>query len=223
MGLLFSSFNIRPLREVEVNGEDQQAAADATTDYTATDNPPEQEAPQQDQNQETQDQNQNDQQEQDDQNGDDYQPTDYTEEDGQQGDEGEPPPEDGNEQQAAPKENNDQPVDDLKRQEEELYANLTPEQLDIKHKELKTQFLNMYDLIASLSEKINDAAVSEDSIGAVEYITTQLSELKEMLVDYINSVYQTKSYIENSINYNRFLAVLNGINKILDELTKKEE
>jgi hypothetical protein len=44
-----------------------------------------------------------------------------------------------------------------------------------------------------------------------------------MLVDYMNNVYQGKSYIENSINYNRFLAVLNGINKILEEVEKKQD
>ena len=122
-----------------------------------------------------------------------------------------------------PADNSETEVDDLKAQEEELYSNLSPEQLDIKHKELKTQFLNMYDLTTSIIEKIGDASVNEENIGTIEYISNQLSTLRTMLTDYINSVYKTKSYIENSINYNRFLAVLNGINKILEEMTKKQD
>ena len=112
-------------------------------------------------------------------------------------------------------------VDDIKKQEEELYNELTPEQLDIKHKELKTQYLNMYDSIISIIDRLGDVNVAEENIGIVEYVSNTLANLKEMLSDYVNDVYKTKSYIENSINYNRFLVVLNAINKILEEMNSK--
>mgnify|MGYP003299433408 CR=1 FL=1 len=128
-----------------------------------------------------------------------------------------PPP------QNQPEPESESEVDDLKQQEEELYNSLSPEQLDIKHKELKTQFLNMYDTVMSIIERIGDASVREEDIGTIEYISTTLANLKDMLSDYMNSVYKTKSYIENSINYNRFLAVLNGINKILEEMNSKND
>lgn len=114
-------------------------------------------------------------------------------------------------------------VDDLKHQEEELYSELTPEQLDIKHKELKTQYLNMYDNIVAIIDRIGDINVAEQNIGTVEYVSNTLASLKDMLTDYVNDVYKTKSYIENSINYNRFLAILNGINKILEEMNSKND
>ena len=114
-------------------------------------------------------------------------------------------------------------VDDLKHQEEELYNELTPEQLDIKHKELKTQYLNMYDNVIAIIDRIGDINVAEQNIGTVEYVSNTLASLKDMLTDYVNDVYRTKSYIENSINYNRFLAILNGINKILEEMNSKND
>ena len=114
-------------------------------------------------------------------------------------------------------------VDDLKHQEEELYNELTPEQLDIKHKELKTQYLNMYDAVVAIIDRIGDINVAEQNIGTVEYVSNTLVGLKDMLTDYVNDVYRTKSYIENSINYNRFLAILNGINKILEEMNSKND
>ena len=117
----------------------------------------------------------------------------------------------------------EQPVDELKQNEEELYSDLTPEQLDIKHKELKSNFLTMYDAIVGIIERLGDIATTEDNVPVVEYITSECTRIKDMITDYVNSVYQTKSHTENLINYNRFLAVLGGINKILEEMNKKED
>lgn len=117
-----------------------------------------------------------------------------------------------------------QPVNAIKQQEEEIYndANMTPEQLDIKHKELKSQFLAMYDLTSSIIDRISDASIDEENIAVVEFISENLSRLRTMLTDYIDSVYAGKSYIENAVTFNRFLATLNGINKMLEQLEKKE-
>ena len=132
----------------------------------------------------------------------------------------EPPAEEGG-GEAPPIE--EAPVDELKAQEEEMYSNLTPEQLDVKHKELKTRFLDMYDMTTELVDRIGDAIITEENIGVIEYVSKNLNNLRTMLSDYVSSIYSTKSYIENSINYNRFLAVLNGINKMLEQIPEKEE
>lgn len=221
MGFFFSNLNL--FKEAEVDGQEVGDPNQQSTDYT--DDGQDQQPPEQNPTDYTEDQPT----EQDDQNteetGDDAPPpedtggdgetTDYTEEGG--GEEGE-----GDNNAPPPETESDQPVDDIKKQEEELYGNLTPDQLDIKHKELKTQFLAMYDMTTTIIERIGDAAISEENIGIAEYISDNLSRLRDMLVDYMNNVYQGKSYIENSINYNRFLAVLNGINKILEEVDKKQ-
>lgn len=115
------------------------------------------------------------------------------------------------------------PVDGIKKKEEEILADLTPEELDIKHKELKTQFLTMFDMSTALIERINNISVNPEDISTIEYASNNLSRLRTMLVDYMESVYKTKSYTENYINYNRFLAILSGINKILEEINKNED
>ena len=149
-------------------------------------------------------------------------PVDYTEgmDDGRNPEDGGAPADTGTPQ---PDGGETSVVDDLKHQEEELYNELTPEQLDIKHKELKTQYLNMYDSVIAIIDRIGDINVAEQNIGTVEYVSNTLASLKDMLTDYVNDVYRTKSYIENYINYNRFLAVLNGINKILEEMNSKND
>ena len=114
------------------------------------------------------------------------------------------------------------PVDELKKSEEEIYNSLSPEQLDVMHKELKEKYLALYDTVVSVFDRISEASVSEEHIYVIEYISDKLSRLKQMLVDYVNSIYKGKSYTENYINYNRFFVVLAGINKILEEMIEKQ-
>ncbi len=130
---------------------------------------------------------------------------------------------DGGEGAPPQADNEPAPIDDLKQQEEEMFNQLTPEQLDLKHKELKQQYVNMYDSLASIIDRISDVSAEEENIKTIEFISNKLSDLKDMILDYMTDVYKTKSYIENSINYNRFLAILNGINKILEEMNSKKD
>ena len=144
-------------------------------------------------------------------------PTDYTEMDGGEGEEAPPDGEGGG---AAPVEE-EKPVDELKQQEEEMYG-LSTDKLELRHRELKKQYLNMYDIVVNIIDRIGSISVQEEDIGAIEYVSETLSNFRSMLTDYIDKVYSLNSYIENTVNYNRFLAVLHGINKILEELDKKQ-
>lgn len=116
----------------------------------------------------------------------------------------------------------DAPVDELKKNEEEIYNSLTPEQLDVMHRELKEKYLALYDTIVAVFDRISEASVEEEHIYVIEYVSDKLSRLKQMIVDYINNIYKGKSYTENYVNYNRFFIVLAGINKILEEMVEKE-
>ena len=215
MPLISDYYKINGLfNEAEVDGQ-QMEDQDPPADYTAsgTEEPPVEEPPQE--------QPTADNQPPEEGGGTEpppaEEPTDYT----AAGDDGsgEQPPEEGGGAEPPP----EAPVDELKNQEEEMYSNLTPEQLDVKHKELKTRFLDMYDMTTEIVDRIGDAIITEENIGVIEYVSKNLNNLRTMLSDYVSSIYSTKSYIENSINYNRFLAVLNGINKMLEEIPKKEE
>ena len=81
----------------------------------------------------------------------------------------------------------------------------------------------MFDMTTDLIERINNISLDPEDIHVVEYASNNLSVLRTMLKDYMDSVYKTKSYTENYVNYNRFLATLNGINKILEEINKNED
>ena len=213
--------------ELEANGQEIGGENPSTTeDYTAESSPENQEQTEQESEETTEDYTQ-ESEPQEDNASEDQEPQDDGEEttDYTQGDEGDQDQPD-NQQQDAPSggtEGQDSAVDDFKRQEEELYNSLTPEQLDIKHKELKDQFLNMFDMTVNIIERIGEVSISEEKIKVLEYISSELASIKDMLSDYIANVYKTKSYIENSITYNRFLTTLNALNKVLEEISEKDD
>ena len=221
MGYFLSKFGITPLSEAEVDGEDQNPNG-TDNDYTEDTNDTNQQPPEDNaegDQQQTEEQPPSDEGQQD--NPDEEPTTDYTE--GDPTEEGDPAPEDG-EQPAEGEDPNAEanPVDDIKQKEEELIG-LSTQHLDIKHEELKSQFLSMYDMITSIIERIDDASVRKDNIKVIHYISDTIVKLKSMLTDYIENVYSTRSYIENSVIYNRFLAVLNGVLKILEEMNKNDD
>lgn len=225
MGYFLEKFGIKmsTIREAEADGQDMSDPNDQTNDYGAEENPaPEQQITDAENQNNTEEQNPNNDQQASEEPPMDGEepPMDYNDADmnmgAEEGTDGEEPPPQNSEEE--------QPVNDIKRQEEDIYnnANMTPEQLDIKHKELKSQFLAMYDLTSSIIDRIGDASINEENIAVVEFISENLSRLRTMLTDYIDSVYAGKSYIENAITFNRFLATLNGINKMLEQIEKKE-
>ena len=167
--------------------------------------------------------------------------TDYTAEgdvppeDGTEGDttdytaEGDVPPEDGGEypqdggggEVPATGGDNQVTADDARGMEEEIFKDLTPDQVDLKHKELKNNFMELYDSTSTIVDRVNQIPSDERFTQTISFVSKQLSDLRTMVSDYMNNVYSTKSYMENAMNYNRFLVTLNGINDILEEINKE--
>ena len=102
-------------------------------------------------------------------------------------------------------------ADDARGLENELFKDLTPAQLDVKHKELKNNFVELFDATTSVINRISEIPSNESYRKVISFINTQLSDLRDYITDYMDNIYSTKSYMENAINYNRFLATLNGI------------
>lgn len=229
MGFFHYKFGIKPIIEADIDG---QSGDDASTDYTSDDSsntPPPAEGGEETTDY-TEQPDDNSQDQNTDQQSDDNQPSDDTAEGGEEttdytdmddeGGEGSPEETEGG-SESAPTQDSETPVDDLKQQEEEMYG-LSTEKLEIRHKELKKQYLELYDTTVSILDRIGSASVQEEDIGVIEYVSSTLSNFRTMITDYIDKVYPLNSYIENSVNYNRFLAVLQGINKILEDLAKKD-
>ena len=107
---------------------------------------------------------------------------------------------------------------DIDKIEDELFSDLTPEQIAIKNHELKSQFIEIYTIIGSTLVRINDIPKSNDNINILKFVTEKLLELREMIDYNITIAYATRTYIENNIIYQQCIATLNAIADIIDNI-----
>lgn len=107
---------------------------------------------------------------------------------------------------------------ELKTLEGDLFKDLSPEQLRLKNMELKQQYIEAYGTITASLVRLEKVYKTEESVKVVKFVSEKLSELKELISYYLKSTYDTKSYVENNIMYQKYLMVLNTVTEILDRL-----
>ena len=66
--------------------------------------------------------------------------------------------------------------------------------------------------------KINDIYPDENNIESIYRVSSSLYDMKQNISEYINSIFDTKSYIENDIAYNRYLTIIQSITAIINTL-----
>lgn len=114
----------------------------------------------------------------------------------------------------------DEKIKDL---ENEIFKDLTPEELAIKNKELLDNYRDLYDIISDSVEKINKITKSEDNLQVIKFCITKLAQLKEMINHIITINFPKRTYIENLTTFNQAIAVLNEIRKLIDQIKCSEE
>ncbi len=113
--------------------------------------------------------------------------------------------------------------DEVKQMEEELFKSIPADQMSIKVTELKKQYLDVYNSISNILLRTNKITKTDSNMKVLEFVTTKLMELKDMVKFYMANTFDTKSFIENTVNYQQYLATLNTINKIFKEIQYKKE
>ena len=172
------------------------------------------------QNQENEEDNQNDNNE-DENNDDDFNDDDFTIGDGDNAD-NENNEDDNNDSSFG----DDQPKadpDSLKAKDRELFDSLSIAEQQIKIRELKEQFAELYSNSVSLIDRFNEISmeVSNNSVQINKLISILL-ELKSMISFYILNIYDIKSYFENDIVFNRYLSIFNNIQKAIKTIKNEE-
>lgn len=109
----------------------------------------------------------------------------------------------------------------LKSMEKNLFADLTPQQLAIKNGELLQNYIDLYDAIDEIFNDINKIPKTYNNTRALEFIATQVIELRDTVNVIINTTYSTKTYVENLTTYQHCLLILQQINTMLKALVQK--
>lgn len=114
----------------------------------------------------------------------------------------------------------DNPDEEPVKANTDIFSTLTAEEQKIKIAELKKLFGELYTSCNDLLEKINSIDTDDDMIDVLSRMTMTLYSLKNYIGDYITTTFSSKSYIENDVTFNRFLAILNSVSNITNEIVK---
>lgn len=117
----------------------------------------------------------------------------------------------------------EEPVDNEDtRRDKELYDSLSPQEQkerNIKQKELFFQLYSNCDYVIDKLNNISDADLEEYGVQ-IRKTLSMLFDLKQMVSDYATKLYDSKSYIENDIMFNRYLSILNTVKNITSDIRK---
>lgn len=141
--------------------------------------------------------------------------------------EGEAPPEEGQEEGEGGEEGyeddgydeeEEQEDDSLDSYEQDIFRDLSPEQMIIKNKELKAQFKSLNNIIFDSLEKLNNISHTSYDNTILDFVVRKLVELKDISRDYTVDAFNTKSYIENQVQLQKMVATFNRIVNLLSNV-----
>lgn len=117
----------------------------------------------------------------------------------------------------------EEPEDEPNEDNTDIFASLTAEEQQMKIMELKNQFNALYSSCDDLLEKLNSISVDEDSDDFINRMSTSLFDLRTYIADYLIYTFAQKSFVENDIMFNRFLAIINSMSIALEKFQKRVE
>lgn len=113
--------------------------------------------------------------------------------------------------------------DELQTMENDMFSDLTPEQINIKHIELKQQFIELYSVVDKTIDRVDKIGRTEDNLRPLEFVAKKLLELRDLIRYNLTVSYPTKTYIENEINLQHAMSIYNTLEKIMEQLARKKE
>ena len=106
-----------------------------------------------------------------------------------------------------------------KRKDREIFDTLSPQEQKIKTVKLKELFMDLYNRCDQIIDKLNSIGADYEDLGfPIHKSVETLCALKEMISTYLLYLFDSKSYIENDITFNRFLTALNQIKLVTKDM-----
>lgn len=110
--------------------------------------------------------------------------------------------------------------EDTKR-DKEIFDSLSPQEQKLKTTKLNELYLELYSNCNYIIEKINSISTPYEDLNIqIKKTLSILFNLKQMVSDYITNLFESKSYMENDINFNRYLSILNSVKGIVNDINK---
>lgn len=112
----------------------------------------------------------------------------------------------------------DKSDDEIAQLEDEIFAKFNSSQIALMNRDLKKNFNDLFNTIEDLIDRINDIPKAIEHIKLIEFVSTKLADLRDMLSHYLYYTYDTKNYTENQISYKRFIIMANQIGDLIGKI-----
>ena len=111
----------------------------------------------------------------------------------------------------------------LKELEAEIFDQLSEPEKQMKINELKKLYGVLIDKTDSLYKLTQEISKTDDTVRMIDYTLNTLLDLKTYLKDYVIDVYENRTYLQNSVNFQKFLTIFDAIHAIFKEIKKQLE
>lgn len=108
----------------------------------------------------------------------------------------------------------------LKSLERSIFDQLSPELQQSKTAELKKLYNDTYDKCQSIIDIISTADKQPDQVKIYDYILNSLIDLQKYIKDYLTNIFDSKTYIENMTELQKYLAILDTVNGVFEDMSK---
>lgn len=105
----------------------------------------------------------------------------------------------------------------------DIFSSLSNEEQTAKILELKRLYKELYSACDDIIGKINDIDPCDQNIEIISRVSGTVYNLKMYISDYLKNTFASKSYVENDINFNRFLVIINSLRSVLEDIAKIDQ
>ena len=110
--------------------------------------------------------------------------------------------------------------DQLKQDEQEIFKDLNPQQIQIKIKELKNKYSTLMVDINKTLTNLNKVSHTTFDDTTLDFVVKKLMELKDICKDSLLYTFDTRTYIENQVHLQKILVTYNIIGNMITNVDK---
>lgn len=111
----------------------------------------------------------------------------------------------------------------LKELEAEIFDQLSESEKQMKINELKKLYGLLIDKADSLYKLTQEISKTDDTVKMIDYTLNTLMDLKTYMKDYVIDVFDNRTYLQNSVNFQKFLTIFDAVHSIFKEIKKQLE
>lgn len=117
----------------------------------------------------------------------------------------------------------DDPRAKLQALEKSIFDQLSPEQQQAKVKELKDLFITAHEKCQEVINMVSNSGKDPQQAKIYDYIVSRLTDLKTYITDYMKDIFDSKTYLENMTEFQKYLTVFDTIKNIFNEINKDSQ